>query len=401
MATKVRGTRPPEDQRLTDAQLEALAEETNLTKAKVQAMAEESAQGRQKLQLAAQQLTQEGQLGREKLSTEERSSRLSAAMVALGLAEKTRAGERTSKQDMFSELIRRQDIPPEALASTLKAGGNPELAAGLEAATAQRRNAFVQSQVPLLTNPKIQSEEARQKAFKGTMEAAFPGSYNEALAAAYPATAPRTAPTTPAVPPIAPVAPANDTDRIAAGLLKAAGYTSAEGERAAPVTGGPPIGPPGTAQLSRILGLKAAGEPYVEGGRVYNQPTGTAGLDFNTNTGEWVPKTTVGTINGVPATEAIQKPVYSNPEVEHGIARVPVAPAVASLTAPISVGQNWTTGYGATRSPTVTPAPTTVLPTPTVTPPPAVSVAPTLTPEQMEAERQRRLREAMLLQTQR
>lgn len=399
MARRTSGTTAA-DPRLTDAQLEALAAETNLSKAKVQAMAEESEQGRQKLQLAARQLTQEGELGREKLSTEERGSRLSAAMVALGLAEKTRAGERTSKQDMFSELIRRPDITPDVLASTMKAGGSPELATGLEAAMAKKRADYVQSQVPLLTNPRIQSEAARQKAFRGTMEAAFPGSYNEALAAAYPATAPRTAPTTAAAPTVAPTTPANDTDRIAMGLLKAAGYTSAEGEGAAPVVGSP-SGPPGTAQLSRILALKAAGEPYVEGGRVVNQPAGTAGMDFNTNSGEWVPKTTVGTINGVPATEAIQRPVYSNPEVEHGIARVPVAPAVASLTAPISVGQNWTTGYGVTRSPTVTPAPTTVLPTPTVTPPPAVSVAPTLTPDQMEAERQRRLREAMLLQTQR
>jgi len=67
----------------------------------------------------------------------------------------------------------------------------------------------------------------------------------------------------------------------------------------------PPVGPPGTAQLSRILTAKAAGQPYVEGGRVNNQPAGTAGMDFNTNTGDWIPKSTVGTINGQPASEAI------------------------------------------------------------------------------------------------
>src|SRR5436190_11551970 len=251
MARRTSGTSAPEDQRLTDAQLAALAAQTDHTRAQIQALGEESAQGREKLRIAAQQLTQEGQLGKEKLSTEERGNRLSAAMAALGLSQKSQTAASESKADMFKELIRRPDITPDVLATTMKAGGNPELATGLEAATAQKRNAFIQSQVPLLTNPKIGSEEARQKAFKGPMEAAFPGSYNEALAAAYPATAPRTASTTPTVPVVTPAAPTNDTDRIAMGLLKAAGYASAEGrgaEGAAPVTG-PPIGPPGTAQL--------------------------------------------------------------------------------------------------------------------------------------------------------
>src|SRR5436190_5424159 len=224
MARRTSGTSAPEDQRLTDAQLAALAAQTDHTRAQIQALGEESAQGREKLRIAAQQLTQEGQLGKEKLSTEERGNRLSAAMAALGLSQKSQTAASESKADMFKELIRRPDITPDVLATTMKAGGNPELATGLEAATAQKRNAFIQSQVPLLTNPKIGSEEARQKAFKGPMEAAFPGSYNEALAAAYPATAPRTTPTP--APTVAPTtAPTNDTDKIAMGLLAAAGFT--------------------------------------------------------------------------------------------------------------------------------------------------------------------------------
>ena len=125
-------------------------------------------------------------------------------------------------------------------------------------------------------------------------------------------------------------------------------------------------------------------------------------MDFNTNTGEWIPKTTVGTINGVPATEAIQKPVYSDPTVEHGIAQVPVAPAVA-MTAPLANSTAPRIDVPLVQPPVIsaTPAPTTVLPTPTATPSPTASVAPVLTPAQMEAERQRKLREAMLLQTQR
>jgi hypothetical protein len=46
---------------------------------------------------------------------------------------------------------------------------------------------------------------------------------------------------------------------------------------------------------------KAEGRPYVEGG-VYGGPKG---MDFNTNTGEWIPSNTVGTINGRPATQVI------------------------------------------------------------------------------------------------
>jgi hypothetical protein len=82
---------------------------------------------------------------------------------------------------------------------------------------------------------------------------------------------------------------------------------------------GPPVGPPGTAQLARIEAARAAGQGYVSGD-VYNQPAGTAGMDFNTNTGEWVPKERVGTINGVPANMAIRNPLYSNALAEHGVA---------------------------------------------------------------------------------
>src|SRR5881394_602821 len=124
MAIRTSGTRSAEDPRLTDAQLALLAAQTGHTQAQIEALGEESAQGREKLRIAAQQLAQEGELGRgkltqegEKTAAEERASRLTAAMVALGLSQKAQATTTESKADMFKELIRRPDITPDVLAS--------------------------------------------------------------------------------------------------------------------------------------------------------------------------------------------------------------------------------------------------------------------------------------------
>lgn len=125
------------------------------------------------------------------------------------------------------------------------------------------------------------------------------------------------------------VAPTQGAASAAGGIAAAAPPAGAAGT---PPTGTAPTGTfsPGTLTQGGGAGVgtfadqaraaiehgKATGTPYLEAGQVFNAPRG---YDYNVSTGQWIPSTTEGTINGIPASRALAEgalrsgvnPIYS------------------------------------------------------------------------------------------
>jgi hypothetical protein len=362
-----------------------LQSEATLNLAKIQEIAASGRRDDQKLRLMEKELADKVQIasqdiaGRQKVAETEAGSRVDVANIdvasrnqvaRLDLAAKlldqirlAKDSDKKSQTDFLSDISRMPGMKPEDVAGTAAEMGNPAM---LNALNKSRAN-LIDNQIRGMIPGYVKAKPADKLKMEEQANLLDPNAGKRLSALAYPATAGGQAPELslrqptapapgPAAAPNAPVSGNVSTSDVVNSILRTAigpGGGEAGGgavtspvaaRRAADQVYGPPIGPPGTAQLSRIEALKAAGQPYVAGGSVYNQPAGTAGMDYNVSTGEWVPKESVGTINGRPANVAIRNPVYSNMLAEHG-----VAPAmniaelgrhgVASMTPETTTGQ--------------------------------------------------------------
>lgn len=169
---KIRGTIPG----LTEEERRAIEAQTNLTQAQAQALAEETAIKRGQLGIEQQKIG----LGERELTGRERQSKRETAAKLAGVG--AEAGR--TQADILADLIRRPDVTPNVVATTMAQMGNPALYNALAAERTAAQDKAINAFVPQLQQPMEPAE--REKKFKAAMEAVRPGGYDLGLARAYP-----------------------------------------------------------------------------------------------------------------------------------------------------------------------------------------------------------------------
>jgi hypothetical protein len=179
MATGRRLT--PEERALILAQTKQIGEQSALAQQELL----------QKARIAQEQLSAERDinasklgLGREEIGSKEKLGQLAAALEALGQASKADIAEQSERGAVASELTRRGDIPQDVLASALAESGQPGLYNALSRKKFEDREKAITTSIPLLQAAR--SDEEREKKIRPSLEALGTGTYQEALARAYP-----------------------------------------------------------------------------------------------------------------------------------------------------------------------------------------------------------------------
>lgn len=355
------------DQDVRELQLEALMEQNNLTRAQAQALLEKGDIERGQLDL-----------GERKLTDEERQSRRETAAKVLGLAAASDVERQRSQSDAISDILRNPAITPSQAATALAGMGRPELFNAQAAEDVKKRDAAINAMIPELQKPMDPAK--REQKFKAAMDAITPGGYDLGLARAYPKPGVDTT-----------IKPATYTGPTAAAPATTPGF----GELAARLLEG---GEGAPAPLPSTAYGYAETKPgqMIQHGQIYGAPEG---YDLNVSTGEFVPSSRVGTINGRPSTEVIAEGALRrgvSPEDTRARAAYDVLrerftpPAVSSTSAttetPMFRGAGAGSDFGSTLA-GLTQQNQLTLPTPTPTPTPALAAAypgaqptPTITP---------------------
>lgn len=295
---------PPE---LTQAEINKLRAETGLTQAQIQALATEARQKEAGLQIERGKLD----LGGRQLTSEEQRAKIAGAVDLLRQQAQERTAGVTEQGRLASDVMSQQGIPDDIRARTLAAMGHPEMYNALATERATKVAKAVQTYVPELKKP--MDETKRRAKFGPVLDAIQPGLYDKALALAYPQEgrpAPTFEPELYRGPTTAAPAATDQTGALLNRLL-------AESRPApAPVTYRKSYNVSGLGQqnLAQFMAFNdLSDQPLppvrrnVEGGQInpaFAAERGIpAGYDFNFNTGEYVPQSRVGMINGRPAIE--------------------------------------------------------------------------------------------------
>ena len=386
MAFKSSGT-----QQLDPDERAALKAKTALDQAQINELGVKARQGDEQLRQAWQEIQNKMTLGREDIAgrrdvanidvaQRDRTTRTDALVKLLGLQDARSEASDKTKADIISEIARRPDINPQQLAGFMATQGQPGLQNVLNAQKADQIDAQLRAQIPQYQKASA-ADKLKLETAANTLD---PNAGKRLSAFAYPTNEP---PIELAMRKTA--APAPTAASVPAGLSTADVLRAVMGGT---TTEQPDVTAPATTVPSNRL---------IQHGTIVGGPLG---YDFNVNTGEYVPRSTVGMINGLPANVAINHPVYSDALAEHGIA--PAVPRIAAdVPAPLGIGQlvappplpNVPIETGLTAPLFVGgPVPN---PTPTVTPSATPYAVTGMTPDEIEAEKQRRLREALAAAT--
>lgn len=165
---------------LTPEEREALEAQTNLTGAQAQALADEAAYRRGQLAIEQGKLN----LGGRELTDKEKQSKRETAAKLLGFNSALDVERLRSQSDVTGDILRNPAITPSQAASTLAGMGNPALYNALASEKAAGLDKAIATFIPQLQSAK--SDEERIKKYKPALEALGPGTYDVALARAFP-----------------------------------------------------------------------------------------------------------------------------------------------------------------------------------------------------------------------
>ena len=165
---------------LTPDEIDALRAQTGLTNAQAQALADEAAYRRGQLGIEQGKLN----LGSQELAGKNRQTNLETAAKLLGFKSALDVENMRSRSDAISDILKNPQIQPTTAAAALAGMGNPALFNAMAADKARQRDTAINQMIPALQAAK--SDEERVKKIKPGLEALGPGTYNLALARAFP-----------------------------------------------------------------------------------------------------------------------------------------------------------------------------------------------------------------------